>query len=397
MNPLDSGLALLSLPVLAGAVYLAGLALVARRLPGLVAGERLRFALVVPAHDEEAGVGATVGNLLALDWPAANRRVVVVADNCSDRTAARAAAAGARVLVRDDPGRRGKGHALAHAFRAVLEEGWADAVVVVDADSLVTPNLLRAFEGRLRAGARAVQADYRVRNPEASWRTRLMVLALATFHRLRGLARERLSLSCGLAGNGMCFDAGLLREVPHQAVSVVEDLEYGIRLGEAGHRVWYADEAAVLGEMAATSATAASQRLRWEGGRRSLARREGWGLLRRALVRGDRVLLDLSVDLLLPPLSRLAGLSVLGTAVAALLQARGPGAPFSLCAWGASLCLLGVYLFRGWRLSGTGPRGAALLLAAPAYLAWKAALALRRRPRGREEWVRTTREGEAGT
>ena len=39
------------------------------------------------------------------------------------------------------------------------------------------------------------------------------------------------------------------REVPHDAFSIVEDVEYGIRIGQRGHRVWWVGEADVLGEM----------------------------------------------------------------------------------------------------------------------------------------------------
>src|SRR5205823_3666605 len=101
--------------------------------------------------------------------------------------------------------RRGKGYALAHAFEHALDDGFADAVAVVDADTSVSPNLLRAFAGRFDRGAVAAQAEYGVSNPEASWRTRLMVIALSLFHTLRSLARERLGVSAGLRGNGMAF------------------------------------------------------------------------------------------------------------------------------------------------------------------------------------------------
>src|SRR5215471_14708654 len=77
---------------------------------------RRRFAIVVPAHDEEAGIAATVKNLLGIAYPKEMFSVVVVADNCSDRTSALAEEAGARVLVRQDENLRGKGYALLHAF-----------------------------------------------------------------------------------------------------------------------------------------------------------------------------------------------------------------------------------------------------------------------------------------
>ena len=107
-------------------------------------------------------------------------------------------------------------------LRVESELSFAYVLSIVDADSLASPNLLRACAERLERGAMAVQVDYAVLNPDASWRTRLMSIALASFHRLRSRARERLGVSCGLRGNGMCFSRALLREVPHAAYSMTE-------------------------------------------------------------------------------------------------------------------------------------------------------------------------------
>ena len=111
MTALVAGtLAAAAIPALLCGLYLLVLTLAsARRAPAPPRPPRLRFDVVVPAHDEERGVSATVRSLLAVEYPPELRRVVVVADNCTDRTAARAAEAGAIVLVRNDPGRRGKG------------------------------------------------------------------------------------------------------------------------------------------------------------------------------------------------------------------------------------------------------------------------------------------------
>ncbi|HCF58181.1 MAG TPA: glycosyl transferase family 2, partial [Myxococcales bacterium] len=166
MIVLDAALLLLALPVLFVCGYLGLLALLSARVsPPPAVAPTARFDFLVPAHDEEGGIARTVRSLLAVDYPAELRRVVVVADNCSDRTAERARQAGARVIERRDPERRGKGHALALAFEHSLQEGFADAVVVVDADTVVAPNLPRAFAAHLAAGAQAMQAEYGVLNP----------------------------------------------------------------------------------------------------------------------------------------------------------------------------------------------------------------------------------------
>ncbi len=384
-------LAVVAVPVCVACGYLAVLTAFSRRgSPPRATAPGLRFDVIVPAHDEEEGIAATVKSLLSLAYPRDLYRVVVVADNCSDATAARARDAGAQVLVRDDEERRGKGYALEHAFARSLE-GKADAVVVIDADTVASDNLLSAFAARIANGAQAVQADYGVRNPQAGWRTRLMTLALAMFHVLRSLGRERLRLSCGLRGNGMCFTRALLGAVPHEAYSIVEDLEYGIRIGEAGYRVHYAEEAHVFGEMVSAERASRSQRKRWERGRLQLARRYGARLLAQAFARRDKVLLDLALDVLVPPLSYVASAAVVGLGASAALVARGAGTAL-LWPWGASVLALIAYVLRGWQLSGTGARGLLALLWAPAYVLWKATLLLRRDPAAKGEWIRTQRQ-----
>src|SRR5438132_576685 len=72
-----------------------------------------RIVALVPAHDEEQGICTTVASLRAQVGADDHFEVLVIADNCTDATAARAQAAGAVVWIRDVPGMRGKGHALA--------------------------------------------------------------------------------------------------------------------------------------------------------------------------------------------------------------------------------------------------------------------------------------------
>jgi 1,2-diacylglycerol 3-beta-glucosyltransferase len=389
-------LAVLSLPVLVWTTYLACLALLSRANPTPSYGVSpvTTFDVIVPAHNEEVGIAATIASLQALDYPREMCRVIVVADNCSDATAARAVAAGATVRERVDAARRGKGYALGYGFEGSLADGAADAVVVVDADTEVTPNLLRAFDARLRNGARAVQAEYRVANPRASWRTRLMHIGFTLFHDVRSRARERLGASAGLRGNGMAFAAVLLREIPHEAFSIVEDVEYGVRLGLAGHRVHYAGEAQVFGEMVSSEAASRSQRQRWEGGRWLLARRHAAILLVEGVRRRSLLLLDLAADLLVPPLTYVA-LAMSGGVVASLLGlGLGRGAWWAVAPWCAAMAGFTIYLVRGVWLAHVGPRAVLDLLWAPIYMAWKVLLALRPSSPRKKEWVRTARGGE---
>jgi 1,2-diacylglycerol 3-beta-glucosyltransferase len=396
VTAIDVLYAALATPVLICSTYLLVLSIFANKRRAFDDGSDCitKFDIVVPAHDEEAGIAETVKSLLAIEYPAELRRILVVADNCTDKTAQVAEEAGATVLVRFDDQLRGKGYALAHAFGRVEKDAVADAVVVIDADTSVSANLLREFDRLFRKGAHAVQADYAVRNRESSWRTRLMVIALALFHVLRSLGRERLGLSAGLRGNGMGFSREVLREVPHDAFSVVEDLEYGIKLGQAGHRVHYAASAHVYGEMVGGEKASRSQRRRWEQGRFAMVKAYGASLFWAGLRKRNAVLFDLAMDVLVPPLSWLVLGAVLGSTLGLVLHFRfdhplGYAAPWLISTW-----FIAIYVLRGWALSGVGFRGFLDLCWAPVYILWKVGLALSRPAHRKGEWVRTTRQQE---
>lgn len=386
-------LALASLPLWLAGGYLLALTLVSGRLPVPSRGApRYRFAVVVPAHDEASGIDRTLRSLLSIQWPEALRQIVVVADNCTDETASIARSCGVRVMERVDPDLRGKGYALRFAFEHLLADGWADALVVVDADSDVSVDLLAGFAARLDQGAQAIQAFYGVRNPWEGWRTQLMTLAYDIFHRVRGRGRERLGLSCGLRGNGMCLTSDLLRRVPYAAFSMVEDLEYGVQLGRAGVRVWYADEVAVLGDMVISEAAARSQRQRWEGGRSALSQNLGLGLLSDALTQRDRVLLDLALDTMVPPLSVLAICAVLVASAAGGAYGLGWVSIWIFVFAALPLVFLLVHVLRGAAVSDLGARSWLVLFStAPRYLLWKLSLKLLPGPKG-GGWIRTARE-----
>lgn len=320
---------------------------------------------------------------------AMSAEVIVVADNCSDDTAVIAKEAGAKVLVRIHSDLRAKGYALEHAFQRVLGNPEVDAIVVVDADSRIHPGSLAAFERAIRNGAEAVQGRYTVSNRFDGWRTLLMAVAMGAYNDVRSRGRERLGLSCGLLGNGMCFTAGLLRRLPFASHGLVEDAEYTIRLARAGIRVRHVTDAGVSSEVPVSAAAARSQRIRWESGRLDLRKNEAWPLLLEGLIQRNPILLELGLDLLTPPLASIALISAGGLACALWMSSR-MGSDWQVMPMVsvASLLVLAVYVLRGWGLSGTGTRGLAALVMAPAYVAWKLMFTV---GKSTGSWVRTRR------
>ncbi|HEX2585028.1 MAG TPA: glycosyltransferase family 2 protein [Steroidobacteraceae bacterium] len=382
---------LLAVPAVLACGYLFILTLLSAALkPQHPKQKELKFDVIVPAHNESSIIAHTIASLKKIDWPKDRHRIVIVADNCTDDTAVIARAAGAEVLERHDTTLRGKGYALNYAFKDSAARGWADAVVVIDADAEVSTNILSAIAARLEQGAQAVQVHYGILNPSATWRTRLITIAKSAFHSVRSRARERLGVSCGIRGNGWCVTHQLLKKVPYQAFSLTEDVEYGIELGIAGYRVYYAEDAHSDAEMVSGEQAARKQRQRWEDGRFELIRNKTFPLLMHAFKQPSRVCLDLALDLMVLPLSYVVINIVLLTGLAALMTWI--DGSFITWLWIGVGCVVALVLhvLRGWQLSGTGAQGLLDFAHAPGFLLWKLVLMLRRRES--KEWVRTERE-----
>ncbi len=347
-----------------------------------------RFALLIPAHDEELVMSGLLESATALDYPADRRATVVVADNCTDETAALARMGGAEVYERTSAGQRAKGYALRWLLEQLDAEGRRfDAYVIVDADSRLAPDFLRQMAAALEAGAQVIQAQYRVLNDGDAWTAGLRAVAFALFNHLRPLGRSAFGWSAGLKGNGMCFRREVFERVGWDAYALAEDAEYHLRLLDAGIHVVYAPAALVAAEMPTTLHQARSQQARWERGRQELARTHLGRLVRGFLRTGDIARLDTAMELLLPPLSLMVGAVTLTLALAMSLR-WAPGIWLAL----ALTLALALHVFIGASLARLSLRAYLALLRAPLYIAWKcwvylAALATR----GDGPWVRTER------
>jgi cellulose synthase/poly-beta-1,6-N-acetylglucosamine synthase-like glycosyltransferase len=349
------------------------------------AGRRtIRLAVVVPAHDEETMIARTVASVRAADG---SIPVFVVAHNCSDQTAAVAANAGARVLELKDPNLRGKGAALRPGFQAALEAG-ANAVLVIDADSVVSENLISATQAALEAGAEATQCRYELEllaAIRAGPLARLRALAFRGMNVMRARGRAGLGLSTGIFGNGFALTTESLGRVPFLTNGIAEDVEYHAQLVCAGMRVHWIGEAHVMAPLSPAGATQATQQARWEGGRFSAARRSTRRLLA-AILHGNPGALETLADVWSLPLA-------LGI-VALLLTAALPVHWLHMYALGCAAVAI-IYVLEAALLGPDPKQDLAALAAAPLYLAWKVAITplVARQSRSRAEWARTKREG----
>jgi len=341
------------------------------------------LAVIIPAHNEELLVARCVRSVLESAAPGGNTRVFVVAHNCSDSTAAEARKAGAEVLVYDDPAARGKGFALSHGFDHALAVG-SQAVMVIDADSVVSKNLVPAVKCLLAGGADAVQCRYEMESSTEKTSGRLAAVALRAFNVIRPRGRDRLGLSAGIFGNGFALTRSLLNEVPYGAFSVVEDLEYHIHLVLARKRVHFLEGVLVSASLPASKQGENVQRSRWEGGRFRAARTWTWPLLRQVLAGRFRMA---------EPLFDVAGLPMAYGVFALLLTLLIPVPGIRIYAL-ISLLIAASHVLAAAFAGPDVLKTLGYLAMAPVYIAWKLRLlpAVLRGSRGQAAWVRTNRD-----
>ncbi len=352
------------------------------------------FAILVPAHNEELLIGATLSSLARLEYPADRYAVHIIADNCTDHTAEIARAAGANVHVheRTDTEKRGKGYALAWAFDLLMRgDTHYDAYIVLDADAVVEPAFLTALARGLARGGLALQSHNAVLNAAESATSALRWLALSLMNYIRPLGRNVLGGSSTLTGNGMCLTHEMLTRHPWQAFGLSEDYQYYLSLVASGEKVLFVPDANVRSVMPTTARQLKTQDIRWETlspDASSWQRRIAWRLFTLGLRRHSWARLDALAELLTPPLSTLAGGCALLLVAAIALT--------------APLQIIIAALLTGALLAYVGSAFALLrppwgvyraLVYAPAYIVRKLWIyfVLRRLRKNTTTWVRTSR------
>lgn len=363
-------------------------------LAGATSSPEGTIAVVIPAHDEEQLVAGAVESLRDQTYPDELYEIIVVADNCTDETAAVARAAGANVLVRDVPDSRGKGHALRWAFERILaREDPPDAVVVVDADSVADPAFLTILESHRQAGADVVQGESLLVS-DGSTTGALRAAAFLLVNRARPLGRAVLGLPPRLAGNGMLFARQLLEDRPWDAFSSTEDVEYGVKLRLDGIEPVFGRRAIVLSPVAPNARAAQKQQLRWEGGQLHLARTYIPALLARGLRERRAAFLDAALELVVPPTGYLAAAGLALTAGGAALASIGVLDWWAVAPAAAGVLGLVLYVFVGLRAAEAPTSAYRALLGAPRLVLKKVANAHRLRDFRPDSWVRTERRGD---
>jgi cellulose synthase/poly-beta-1,6-N-acetylglucosamine synthase-like glycosyltransferase len=263
---------------------------------------RPRLAVVIPAHNESASIAKTVAGII----PQLGKidRLVVVADNCSDDTAKRAAAAGAQVTERNDPHRLGKGYALDHGIRFLADASPPEIVILIDSDCEASEGSIDELVTVAMARQHPAQAAYvQVSAAGADRTARIQHFAVTVKNYVRPLGNSRLGLPCQLGGSGMAFPWSIISSIELATGNITEDLKLNADLAIAGVPPVFCANARVTSVAPPSMRGRRTQRIRWEHGHLAIICTYVPRLVWSAYKRKSTLLAVVALDMSIPPLA----------------------------------------------------------------------------------------------
>ncbi|HEY9879279.1 MAG TPA: glycosyltransferase [Leptolyngbyaceae cyanobacterium] len=347
-----------------------------------------QLAILIPAHNEAAGISRTLDTIKP--QLRSQDRLIVIADNCTDDTAAAARAAGATVIERFDTQKRGKGYALDFGLTH-LSSAPPDVVIFLDADCDAHPGSIAALtQHALKTGC-PVQATYLMDKPaEPSLKDSVSAFAFKVKNLVRPLGLRQLGQPCLLTGTGMAMPWKAATAVSIASGHIVEDMKLGLDLAIAGYPPQFCPEAWVTSRLPQGEQAAKSQRTRWEHGHLQVMSEFVPRLLLQFVKQGRIGLLALALELSVLPLSLLvmlwAGLTVGITFFAVLTHGFLP-----LYIAGTAGVGLFVAIILSWLRYGQSEISLKQLIQIPLYILWKIPLYIGYILKPEKRWIRTER------
>lgn len=347
-----------------------------------------KVVVLVPAHNEESVIHST---LLSIKKELKQQHdLVVVADNCTDKTADIARALGATVIERHNANLRGKGYALDYGLR-YLESRSPDVVVFVDADCEVSRGAIEELSVLATETQRPVQAAYLMTKPKSSSpKESVSTFAFKVKNLVRPYGLSQIKMPCLLTGTGMAFPMQAISSVDLANGSIVEDMKLGLDLSIAGYPPLFCPQANVTGILPSQKQAVKSQRTRWEHGHLQILITYVPKLLRQSLEQKRLDLFISALDLCVPPLSLLVIFWLFLMTSSFLVTFLGVWMPLNIA--GTAGCFLIVAILSAWNKFGRTDLPLVELLAIPFYILFKIPLYFRFLLQPENTWVRTERD-----
>ena len=233
-----------------------------------------RTAVLIPAWNEAAVLGASIDRLLRAEYPEDSLRVYVVDDASTDNTPAvvkeKAVQYPGRVVhLRREQGGQGKAHTLNHGLKVILGDDWMEALLITDADVIFEPPALRTMTRHLADPAvGAVTAYIKEGSRPGNYLTRFIGYEYVTAQAVARRGQNVIGAVACLAGGAQLHSRANLMALDGRidTTSLAEDTFTTFETQLRGRRVVFEPHATCWAEEPESVAALWKQRLRWARG-----------------------------------------------------------------------------------------------------------------------------------
>lgn len=261
-----------------------------------------RYAVLIAARNEEKVIANLINSINSQDYPSDQLDVFVVADNCTDSTAAIARGCGATVYERFNKEQVGKGYALNFLLKnidALCGIRHYDAYFIFDADNILEENYISEMDKAFSAGSRVVTSYRNSKNYGQSWIASAYALWFLREARYLNNPRSLLGSSGAVSGTGFMVSSEVFEKNEgwkHHLLT--EDIEFSVDMIIKGEVIGYCHDAVFYDEQPVTFKQSWTQRMRWAKGFLQVYRNYGFGLFKGIFKKNSFSCFDMTMNIL---------------------------------------------------------------------------------------------------
>lgn len=280
------------------------------------------FAVLIAARNESAVISDLIASIKGQMYPKELITIFVVADNCTDNTAAIAKNAGAIVFERENRVHVGKGYALDFLLKRIGEnypEDTFDGYFVFDADNILEPDYIYEMNRTFSQGYEAITGYRNTKNYGDNWISAGYGLWFLRESQFLNKARYILGTSCFISGTGFMFSNKLINDLGGwKYYLLTEDLEFTSDNILRGAKIGYCETAMLYDEQPVSLKQSIRQRLRWGKGYFQVVHKHGADMAKNLFAKRNFACFDMLFSMLPAMVLSIAGLfaNILGIILA---------------------------------------------------------------------------------
>ena len=277
-----------------------------------------KYAILIPGRNEEKVIPHLIASIKGQSYPEELLDIFVIADNCTDKTAEVARAAGAyHVIERFDNKLIGKGYALDYALDLIKNEfpdNHYDGFFVFDADNLLDENFITEMNKMFSNGHRIITSYRNTKNYGTSWVSAGGSLWYLRESRFLNHPRTIMNTSCAISGTGFLVHHEILEKIGGwKFFLLTEDLEFSLQQVLDGETISYCNNAVLYDEQPVLFSQSWRQRMRWTKGSMQLTRKYFFKMVKGMFTGRGFACFDLAVSTMIPlMLTIVSGFVILG-------------------------------------------------------------------------------------